>query len=163
MKRYVHIYTGEGKGKTTAAIGLVIRAVGAGLRVFVGQFIKGSDSSEIALLRQRCPEVTVEQFGRGRFIRGKATTEDIDAARLGLQSSEQRVGLLLDDFPQALGFGRRIDWRSSGQNCLGCLPGGLIDLGCCVEGVQGAAESETDATRVDAVGEFLSRPTDRVE
>ena len=41
MKGYVHVYTGNGKGKTTAAIGLAIRAAGAGMRVYIAQFVKG--------------------------------------------------------------------------------------------------------------------------
>jgi len=81
---YLHVYTGDGKGKTTAAMGLVLRACGAGLRVFVGQFIKGLESGEIRMLQDRCPEVTVEMFGRGRFIRGCPSPEDIALARRGL-------------------------------------------------------------------------------
>jgi len=42
---YVHVYTGDGKGKTTAAIGTAVRAAGAGLRVYIGQFIKGQPYS----------------------------------------------------------------------------------------------------------------------
>lgn len=48
----VHIYSGDGKGKTTAAVGLAIRAAGAGLRVHFCQFLKNGSSSEIAVLRQ---------------------------------------------------------------------------------------------------------------
>ncbi len=84
MKGYVQIYTGDGKGKTTAALGLVLRAAGAGLRVFVGQFIKGREYSEIRALREHLPAVTVEQFGLGRFIRQAPAPEDIAAARQGL-------------------------------------------------------------------------------
>jgi len=80
----LHVYTGDGKGKTTAAMGLVLRACGAGLRVFVGQFIKGRASAEIRMLQERFPEVTVEVFGRGRFIRGCPDPEDIALARRGL-------------------------------------------------------------------------------
>ena len=80
----LHVYTGDGKGKTTAAMGLVLRACGAGLRVFVGQFIKGRASAEIRMLQERFPEVTVEIFGQGRFIRGCPDPEDIALARRGL-------------------------------------------------------------------------------
>jgi cob(I)alamin adenosyltransferase len=86
MRGYVQVYTGDGKCKTTAALGLVVRAVGAGLRVYLGQFIKGRDYSEIKLLRERFPEVTVEQYGRGRFIRGVAAPEDIADAKHGLEA-----------------------------------------------------------------------------
>jgi cob(I)alamin adenosyltransferase len=81
-KGCVQIYSGDGKGKTTAAAGLALRAVGAGMRVFIGQFIKAGASGEMRVLRERCPEVTVEQFGSGRFIKGKPAPGDIaDAAR----------------------------------------------------------------------------------
>ena len=79
------IYTGDGKGKTTAAVGLAVRAVGAGMRVFIGQFIKATDSAEMKLLRERCPEMTIEQFGLGRFIKGAPSPEDLDVATSGLQ------------------------------------------------------------------------------
>jgi len=80
----LQIYTGDGKGKTTAAAGLALRAAGAGLRVFIGQFIKDRDSSEMTLLRERCPEVTVEQFGAGGFIIGKPAERDLSAAEIGI-------------------------------------------------------------------------------
>ena len=51
MKGYVQVYTGDGKGKTTAAIGLAVRAVGAGLKVFIGQFVKGMHYSELDALK----------------------------------------------------------------------------------------------------------------
>ena len=58
------IYTGDGKGKTTAAIGLAIRAAGAGLKVYIGQFIKDMEYSEIKILRN-IPNIEVELFGTG--------------------------------------------------------------------------------------------------
>lgn len=85
MKGYVQIYTGDGKGKTTAATGLAVRAIGAGLKVFIGQFIKGKDSAEMALLRERCPEVTIEQFGHGKFIKSMPSTEDLSTAKHGIE------------------------------------------------------------------------------
>jgi cob(I)alamin adenosyltransferase len=82
---YVQVYTGDGKGKTTAAAGLAVRAAGAGLRVFIGQFIKSKDSSEMAFLRERCSAVTVEQFGAGRFIKSTPSSEDLSGARSGIE------------------------------------------------------------------------------
>ena len=83
MKGYVQVYTGEGKGKTTSALGLLLRAAGAGLRVYFGQFIKGGGVSELAALRERFPEVKTEPYGLGRFIRGAPSAEDLAAARAG--------------------------------------------------------------------------------
>ncbi len=86
MKRgFVQVYTGNGKGKTTAAIGLAIRAAGAGLKVFIGQFIKMGDYSEIKALKRYTDLITVEQFGLGRFADGKPSPEDIAAAQQGLK------------------------------------------------------------------------------
>lgn len=84
MNGYVQVYTGDGKCKTTAALGLIMRAVGAGLRVYLGQFIKGRDYSEIRLLRDRFPDVTVVQYGQGRFIRGRPTEAEVTSGHEGL-------------------------------------------------------------------------------
>jgi len=80
----IQIYTGDGKGKTTAALGLALRASGAGLKIFIGQFIKCGDYSEIKALRRLKPNVTVRQYGSGRFIRGKPSPEEIKDAKQGL-------------------------------------------------------------------------------
>lgn len=82
---YTQVYTGNGKGKTTAAIGLAIRAAGAGLKVFIAQFIKMGDYSEIKALKRFEDLITVEQFGLGRFTNGKPSPEDIAAARNGIE------------------------------------------------------------------------------
>jgi cob(I)alamin adenosyltransferase len=84
-KGYTQVYTGNGKGKTTAAIGLAIRAAGAGLKVFIAQFVKMGDYSEIKALKRFSDLITVEQFGLGRFTNGKPTPEDIKAAQEGLE------------------------------------------------------------------------------
>ena len=85
MKGYIQVYTGNGKGKTTAALGLAIRAAGAGLKVFIVQFIKMGEYSEIKALKRFNDLITVEQFGTGRFIKGKPSATDIEAARKGLE------------------------------------------------------------------------------
>ena len=58
------IYTGNGKGKTTAAVGLAVRAAGAGLKVYIGQFIKDMEYNEVKILRS-IPGMTVELYGTG--------------------------------------------------------------------------------------------------
>jgi len=85
MKGYVQVYTGDGKGKTTAAIGLAIRAVGAGMRVYLAQFVKGMDYSELKSLKRYQDQITVKQYGRDCFIRAEPAEEDIQAARKGLE------------------------------------------------------------------------------
>ena len=84
MKGYIQVYTGNGKGKTTAALGLAIRAAGAGLKVFIAQFIKMGEYSEIKALKRFNDLITLEQFGTGRFIKGKPSATEIEAARKGL-------------------------------------------------------------------------------
>ncbi|MBW2502227.1 MAG: cob(I)yrinic acid a,c-diamide adenosyltransferase [Deltaproteobacteria bacterium] len=85
MKGYVQIYTGNGKGKTTAALGLAIRAAGAGLKVFIAQFIKGQQYSELKSLQKLSGWITVEQYGLPSFVNGKPSASDIEAAHIGLE------------------------------------------------------------------------------
>ena len=84
MQGYVQVYTGDGKGKTTAALGLAVRAAGAGLKVFIGQFIKSMEYSEIKALQRFEGLITLRQFGRGCFIRGNPCQADIDVAQEAL-------------------------------------------------------------------------------
>ena len=84
MKGYVQVYTGNGKGKTTASLGLAIRAAGAGLRVYIVQFLKKGDYSEIKAL-SKFENITVEQYGLGSFVRGNPSQEDKAAGALGYQ------------------------------------------------------------------------------
>ena len=82
---YVQVYTGDGKGKTTAAIGLAIRAAGAGLNVYIAQFIKMGEYSEIRALKRFSDRITIEQYGLGRFVKRKPTKKDIMVARKGFE------------------------------------------------------------------------------
>ena len=91
MKGYVQVYTGDGKCKTTAAVGLIVRAAGSGLQVFFGQFLKGTPSGELRVLRERFPEVVARQFGRRSFVRGKPSPADVQAARAGLRELREAL------------------------------------------------------------------------
>lgn len=91
MKGYIQVYTGNGKGKTTAALGLTLRACGAGKRVLFAQFIKKGNYAEIEALSRFFPTVDVRQYGLGRFISGAPTEEDIRAAQDGLRELEQLI------------------------------------------------------------------------
>jgi len=84
-KGYIQVYTGNGKGKTTAALGLSLRAAGAGLRVFMAQFIKKRRCSEHDIIRERFSDlITVEQYGEGLILKRMTTQPDIIAAQKGL-------------------------------------------------------------------------------
>ncbi len=111
MKGYVQVYTGNGKGKTTAAFGLALRAAGAGLKVYIAQFVKGMDYSEHTALKRFSDLVTITQYGRDCFIRNAPTEEDIIAARKGLAevqkvlSSGQWDVVILDEANIAAFYG----------------------------------------------------------
>ena len=85
MKGYTQVYSGNGKGKTTAAFGLALRAAGAGLRVYVAQFVKGSRYSELNAMERLSNSITLEQYGLGFFLYGEPNEKDIEAAREGLE------------------------------------------------------------------------------
>ncbi|NCB96798.1 MAG: cob(I)yrinic acid a,c-diamide adenosyltransferase [Bacteroidia bacterium] len=84
MNGMIHVYTGNGKGKTTAALGLAIRAVGARKKVFFAQFVKGKPYSEIGFIKSNIPAITIKQYGLGCFIVNVPTQDDVDAACKGL-------------------------------------------------------------------------------
>ena len=109
-KGLVHIYTGNGKGKTTAAFGLALRASGAGCKVYICQFVKGKVYNEIKALR-KIKNIKVEQFGTGCFIRKKPSQKDAEWARKGLLNAEKNIQsgkydvVMLDEINIALYFG----------------------------------------------------------
>lgn len=86
------VYTGNGKGKTTASMGLILRAVGAGLSVYFGQFIKDMEYSEIKILK-KLPGVTIEQYGTGSgcLIDRNPDKDDIDCAQNGLKKANEAL------------------------------------------------------------------------
>jgi cob(I)alamin adenosyltransferase len=109
MNGYIHLYTGTGKGKTTASLGLAIRAAGAGKRIFISQFIKGMYYSELDSLK-RFPEIKLKQYGLDCFIVNQPTQKDIDAARKGLKEVSEMIAqneydmVILDEICIALHY-----------------------------------------------------------
>lgn len=111
MNGYVQVYTGNGKGKTTAAIGLAVRALGAGWRVFIAQFLKTGDYSEHKALARFSDLLTIKTYGRDVFIRGTPEDEDIRLAQEAMQeiaasvASEQYRLVVLDEANVAIHYG----------------------------------------------------------
>jgi len=91
MKGYIQVYTGNGKGKTTAALGLALRAAGAGLKVYFAQFIKGMDYSELHSIKKLSENITLKQYGRECFIYKEPDEEDIKVARRGFDEVSQII------------------------------------------------------------------------
>jgi cob(I)alamin adenosyltransferase len=90
-KGLIHIYTGSGKGKTTAAIGLGIRAIGANKKVYMIQFMKGRKYCELETL-DKIKNFEYKQFGRDEFV-SKDNPEqiDIDLAKKGFKHAEKII------------------------------------------------------------------------
>lgn len=91
VRGYVQVYTGNGKGKTTAALGLALRAIGAGMKVFIGQFAKGQHYSELNTIAQHTQQITLRQYGTESFIDGSATHEQAMSTASGWQEVQQTV------------------------------------------------------------------------
>lgn len=86
LKRgYIQIYTGNGKGKTTAALGLALRMAGAGGRVLFAQFVKRRLCSEHLALIKLSSNIHVRQYGNGCFIKRKPNKRDLSLAKKGLE------------------------------------------------------------------------------
>jgi cob(I)alamin adenosyltransferase len=109
-KGYVQVYTGDGKGKTTAAIGLAVRAAGAGMKVLIGQFIKSGKYSEMKALDRFSDLITCRQFGKGCWIRGNPSEEDARLAREGLEEMKTVIAggdyqlVILDEADVAVSY-----------------------------------------------------------
>lgn len=88
----VQVYTGEGKGKTTAALGLVLRAAGWRLHSYIVQFLKQRPTGEQQAVSLLAPYVALERFGRPGFLRpGEITADDVALAHVGLERAEAAI------------------------------------------------------------------------
>lgn len=90
---FVQIYTGKGKGKSTAAIGQAVRAAGSGLKTYIAQFMKEYPYSELISLKNLSQWITIEQFGGDDFVYKKELPgkEELDKAEQGLQNAKEKM------------------------------------------------------------------------
>jgi cob(I)alamin adenosyltransferase len=108
-KGLIQVYTGDGKGKTTCALGLALRAAGQGFKVFIIQFMKGRKTGESLAVTRLAPEVTLRYFGRGGLVNLRdPAPEDLalvreawDLARRVLAAGEHDL-VILDEVNLAL-------------------------------------------------------------
>jgi cob(I)alamin adenosyltransferase len=113
LKRgYIQVYTGSGKGKTTAALGLALRAVGHGLRVCVVQFMKNDrETGELQTARLLQPRLSIHPMGPPGFIRKKPRPIDYEMAQKALDFSKSMIldeeydVVILDEVNVAIHFG----------------------------------------------------------
>src|SRR5512138_65345 len=110
-KGLVQVYTGEGKGKTTAAFGQALRALGQGYRVCVIQFMKGRKYGECQAAEQHLPNLTVHLCGLDSFVmRDNPAPLDIELARSGLDLARRTIAsgsydmVILDELNVAVDF-----------------------------------------------------------
>lgn len=97
----LHLYYGDGKGKTTAAMGLALRALGSGKKVVVLQFLKGSKSGEVTLLEQLGAKIYRGKAGQ-KFVfqmneEEKAATRQLQNANLAAAAADEADLLILDE------------------------------------------------------------------
>ncbi len=112
FKGCIQVYTGDGKGKTTAALGLAFRAAGHGLRTYFGQFLKARTTGELSAAGKLSPLITIEQFGRTGFldVTDEPGDEDTALAENGLRKCLEAMLsgkydiIVLDEVLAAVGF-----------------------------------------------------------
>jgi len=100
----ITVITGNGKGKTTSALGAAMSAAARGCRVYIGQFMKAGDYSEIAMLKTAFTEIVVEQYDGSMIIGRETKDNDIAVAQDGLLRAETALAsgdydlIVLDEF-----------------------------------------------------------------
>ncbi len=112
-KGYIHIYTGNGKGKTTAALGLCFRAAGRGISSAFLQFMKGQETGELAASRMINSLIMIEQYGSSKLLLGNnpgvfeehrsEAMKGIARAMEILEAGEYRI-VVLDEILNLLSF-----------------------------------------------------------
>jgi cob(I)alamin adenosyltransferase len=90
---YFQIYTGNGKGKTTAALGLALRAMGHGFKTYVGQFMKGQMYGELKALKALSSLIYIEQYGKRTLmhVNKSPSEDDVRMAKEGLRKATKAM------------------------------------------------------------------------
>jgi len=112
VRGLVQVYTGDGKGKTTCALGLALRAVGQGFKVAMVQFLKGRETGESRAVRRLAPDMTLSYFGRPGLVNLRSPApEDVarvreawDLARRVIEAGAHDL-VILDEINLALAHG----------------------------------------------------------
>lgn len=110
MKGYIQVYTGNGKGKSTAAFGLALRAAGAGMSVLIIQFLKSRKCSEHTAFERFSDVITIRQFGNGRFVFNKPTGEQLSITKRAFEETKREISsgkydlVILDEINMASAF-----------------------------------------------------------
>jgi len=107
----IQVYTGDGKGKTTCALGLALRAVGQGFKVYMVQFLKGRETGEMQAAARLAPDLTLRSFGRPGLVNLRSPAPaDLDLARQALDLEETLINagehdlVILDEINLALTY-----------------------------------------------------------
>jgi cob(I)alamin adenosyltransferase len=107
----IQVYTGDGKGKTTCALGLALRAVGQGFKVYMVQFLKGRETGEMQAAARLAPDLTLRSFGRPGLVNLRSPAPaDLNLARQALDLAETLINagehdlVILDEINLALTY-----------------------------------------------------------
>ena len=113
-KGFIQVYTGNGKGKTSAALGLALRAVGHGLKVLIVQFMKGNNNlyGELASAKKLSPYLTIKSYGRKVFVSEtnpdaidiQLALEGFSFAKTAIKNKEFDI-VILDEINLAVDYG----------------------------------------------------------
>jgi cob(I)alamin adenosyltransferase len=153
MRRgFVQVYTGDGKGKTTAAVGLAVRAAGHGINSYIGQFLKGQPYGEADALREHA-NITIEQFGSEHCVRREEiTAADRSRAKGGLEKARKAMlsgryeMVVLDEINVAVSLG--LIAEDAVVDLLACRPASVEVI------LTGRGASERVIREADLVTEF---------
>ena len=107
----IQVYTGDGKGKTTCALCLALRAVGQGFKVYMVQFLKGRETGEMQAAARLAPDLTLRSFGRPGLVNLRSPAPaDLNLARQALDLAETLINagehdlVILDEINLALTY-----------------------------------------------------------